>query len=111
MGKNRMESKKRKSPTGWLEPMGQKKERKQETGNIESVTRAEPPEQSAGGRGGKRNIMLAKRLVYFERRRVEGAMGGEWDGDLSRDIDLLLVLEDLLAEYLSEGRRHGRVCS
>ena len=74
---------------------------------METVARADPTEQSAGGRGGKCNIMLAKRLVYFERRCVEGAMGGEWDGDLSRDIDLLLVVEDFLTGYLSEGRRHG----
>ena len=50
----------------------------------------------------------AEPLIIRERRRVEGAMGDEWDGDLSRDIDLLLVVEDMRAEYLSEGRRHGR---
>lgn len=60
---------------------------------------------TAGWCGGKCNIMLANRLVYFERRRVEGAMGSEWDGDLSQDIDRLLVLEDLLAEYVREGKR------
>ena len=83
---------------------------------MEKIAHSETTEQSAGERdphrwetagwrGGKCNILLASRLVYFERRRVERAMGSEWDGDLSRNIDRLLVLEDLLAEYVREGKR------
>ena len=74
---------------------------------MESVVRPEPPEQSAGWRGPECTIPLAKTLIIRERRRAEGAIIGEWDGNLSRDIDLLLVVEDFLTEYLSEGRRHG----
>ncbi|MCH8041690.1 MAG: hypothetical protein IH977_15305 [Nitrospinae bacterium] len=74
---------------------------------METLTHDKSPEQSAGWRGPECMIPFAKTLIIRERRRAEGAIIGEWDGNLSRDIDLLLVVEDFLTEYLSEGRRHG----
>ena len=56
-------------------------------------------------------VPFAKTLIIRERRPVEGAMGDEWGGDLSRDIDLLIVVEDMLVEYLSEGRRREQECT
>ena len=37
--------------------------------------------ESAGRRGGKNNLQLAKALVYFERKRLQRGVAGEWDAN------------------------------
>ena len=56
---------------------------------------------TAGRRGGKNNLQLAKTLVYFERKRLQRRIVGEWDAQLNRDIDRLHEIEALLAEGLN----------
>lgn len=47
-------------------------------------------------------VPFGKALILRKRWRLEGVMGDGWDGDLSRDLDRLLVAEEMLSEYVSE---------
>ena len=72
---------------------------------MESLARADPSEQSAGERdphgwgsagrrGCKNNLRLAKTLVRFERQRLQGQINSRWDAQLSRKLDRLLGAEE-----------------